>query len=43
MNASVDTQAAEQRATLWGEIMAGIRALSNDEFDTFNTTTTKEK
>ena len=43
MNASVDTQAAEQRATLWGEIMAGIRALSNDEFAAFNATLSEEK
>ena len=42
MNASVDTQAAEQRATLWGEIMAGIRSLSNDEFAAFTATLAEE-
>ena len=42
MYTSVDTQAAEQRATLWGEIMAGIRSRSNEEFATFNTTLAEE-
>ena len=43
MYTSVDTQAVEQRSTLWSEIMAGIRSLSNEEFATFNTTLTEKQ
>ena len=43
MHTSVDTQAVEQRATRWGEIMAGIRCLSDEEFAAFNATIAEEK
>ena len=38
MYASVDTQAAKQRAAQWDEFRLALRSLSDKEFATVNTT-----